>query len=63
MVQNVYNIEKLAQEGRKGLQFESRRVILTTAVKAKSVLERGEQSNEGRNPSQLSADYDYMRLR
>ena len=65
---SVLFLQKNAIFRKKCLHFGSDRAILTKgfAVKAEEIELTGKEvnkSNEGRYPSQLSADYDQMRLR
>ena len=49
---------------KKGLQKKKRHDILNNALwRGNWVQKEVNESNERRNPSQLSADYDYLRLR
>ena len=49
---------------KKGLQKEKRHDILNNALwRGNRVQKEVNESNERRNPSQLSADYDHLRLR
>ena len=48
---------------KKCLQFAKKRVIISFGIQGQFMRKEVNKSNEGRYPSQLSADYDQMRLR